>query len=310
MEVFVRVVENRSFSAAARQLRMGQPSVSKAVQGLENRLGVRLLLRSTHGLTPTEAGLAFYERARRALDEAGEADTAARGLGAGLTGRLRVSTTITFARLHLIPHLAEFLERHPALEVDVVMDDSSVNLVEEGIDLALRMGALPDSTLTARRIGQCQRLVLGTPAYFARAGEPRTPADLAGHQVMVLGQPGLGGTWGADWAFRKDGAETAVTVGGRVRFNVGEGVREAVLAGLGLAVGSEWLFAPELASGSVKTVMADWELPPLDLWAVFPTAGRQTTPKARLFAAFVEARLAAAAGTCPAATTGPHMPDD
>src|SRR5262249_5771545 len=161
-------------SGAARQLRIGQPAISKAVSQIEARLGVRLLLRTTHGLTPTESGRNFYEHAKRSIEEAEKADLAARGAGAALTGRLRVCAAVTFARLHIMPHLPAFLDRHPMLEVDVILDDRNVDLIEAGVDIALRMGALTDSSLTARKIGEGRRLVVGTPSYFARAGEPRT----------------------------------------------------------------------------------------------------------------------------------------
>ena len=185
METFVRVVETGSFSGAARQLRVGQPAVSKSVAQLEEYLGVKLLTRSTRGLTPTEAGLGYLERARRALEEAAEAELAARGAGAGLKGRLRICAAVTFARIHLIPLLPKFLVQNPDLELEVVLDDRQIDLVQEGIDVALRMGKMMDSTLTARRIARCKRLVLGTPAYFDRAGTPSTPSELSKHQAVV-----------------------------------------------------------------------------------------------------------------------------
>ena len=286
MEVFVRVVEAGSFSGAARQLRVGQPAVSKAVAQLEDRLGVRLLLRSTHRLTPTEAGRNFYERAKRAIEEAEEAELAARGAGAALSGRLRISAAVTFARIHVIPRLPVFLSEHPALDIDVVLDDRNIDLVEEGVDVALRMGELADSALTARKIGQSPRRVIGSPAYFDAMGVPQTPADLAKHQAVVYEQRG-GGT---EWTFRRGIAETSVTVDGRVRVSAAEGVREGVFAGLGLVIASEWMFAPELKSGAVISVLDDWLLPPIDLWAVFPT-GRQASAKARAFASFIEQQI-------------------
>src|ERR1700733_3508776 len=152
MEAFVVVVDTGSFSAAARRLNVGQPAVSKLVAQLEDRLGVKLLVRTTRGLTATEAGLNFYERARRAIEEADEADLAARGAGRGLTGKLRVCATVTFARIHLMPRLPGFLSRHPDLEMEVVLDDRNVDLIQEGIDVALRMGQLADTALTARHI--------------------------------------------------------------------------------------------------------------------------------------------------------------
>lgn len=286
MEAFVRVVDAGSFSGAARLLRVGQPAVSKTVAQLEERLGVRLLLRSTHGLTPTEAGRSFYERAKRAIEEADEAEHAARGAGAALTGRLRICAAVTFSRLHVLPRLPLFLDQHPALDVDFVLDDRNIDLIEEGIDIALRMGKLADSNLIARKIGQSPRRVFASPAYLERMGMPRVPADLAGHQAVIYEQRG-GGT---EWTFHRDGTTASVAMHGRVRVTAAEGVREAVFAGLGLAVASEWMFAPELASGAVQSVLDDWSLPPVDLWAVFPT-GRQASAKARAFAGFIESQL-------------------
>ncbi|SEC71451.1 transcriptional regulator, LysR family [Rhizobiales bacterium GAS188] len=283
METFVMVVDTGSFSGAARRLDVGQPAVSKSIAQLEARLGVKLLVRSTRGLTPTEAGLNFYERARRSIEEADEAELAARGAGAGLSGKLRICAAVTFARLNLMPRIPQFLARHPDLELDVVLDDRNVDLVQEGIDVALRMGQLADSTLTARKIATSRRHVLGTAAYFERAGVPAAPGDLVSHEAVIYAQRGGGEVW----TFRRDDAELAVTVKGRLRVTAAEGVRAAVLADAGLAITSEWMFAPELADGTVRAVLQDWELPGIDLWAVFP-AGRTATTKARTFIGFVE----------------------
>ncbi|KAE9640155.1 LysR family transcriptional regulator [Pseudomonas sp. PB106] len=285
METFVCVVETGSFSAAARRLNIGQPAVSKTIAHLEKRLAVSLLLRSTRGLTPTEAGLAFFERAKRALEEADEADNAARGSASGLSGSLRISAAVTFGRLHIVPQLGPFLDQHPQLNIDLMLDDRNINLVEEGIDVALRMGALTDSGLTARKIADCRRVVLGTPAYFAKYGEPGCPAELSKHQAVVYN---LGG--GNTWQFAKGSEQQSVILSGRLRVSAAEGVREAVLADQGLTLASEWMFAPELASGAVKTVMHDWTLPDLDLWAVFPT-GRMASAKARAFVEYVQGLL-------------------
>ncbi len=285
MTTFVRVVDTGSFSAAARLLNVGQPAVSKTIAQLENRLQVSLLIRSTHGLTPTEAGQRFYERARVAIQEADEAELSARGAGAGLSGSLRVSAATTFARLHVIPHLPRFLEQHPGLEIDVILDDRVIDLVAEGIDVTLRMGALPDSSAVARKLMGGRRSVFATPAYLARAGEPRTPGELAEHETIIYSQ--LSNVW----AFTRDGTEASVTVRGRVRVSAAEGLRAAVLADMGLTIGSDWMFVPELASGEIKRVLADWSLPSIDLWAVFPT-GRMVSAKARAFAAFVEEVMA------------------
>jgi DNA-binding transcriptional LysR family regulator len=190
---------------------------------------------------------------------------------------------VTFARLHVLPHLGAFLEAHPELNIDIVLDDRTVNLVEEGIDVALRMGALADSNLIARKIGECQRLVLATPAYVQAHGSPANPTDLAQHQAVVFAQAG----GGEQWAFKQGSTVQSVTVSGRVRVNAAEGVRAAVLGGLGVALTSRWMFAEELANGEVVPLLEDWQLPPLDLWAVFPT-GRLASAKARAFVEFVE----------------------
>lgn len=287
METFVGVIEAGSFSAAARRLNLGQPAVSKSVAQIEERLGTRLLLRSTRGLTPTDAGQRFYEHAKRAIEEADEAEQAARDSSEGLTGRLRVSAAVTFARLHILPALKTFMDRHPQLEIDIALDDRNIDLLEEGTDVALRMGALDDSSMTARRIGRSPRLVVGTPSYFALAGVPRAPADLSGHQAIVYSQRG----GGESWSFRQGSTEVAVVVSGRVRVSAAEGIRTAVLSDMGLAVASRWMFAPELDDGRVQAVLTDWTLPPIDLWAVFPS-GRLVTAKARAFVAFVEEVLA------------------
>jgi len=286
MEVFVRVVETGSFSAAARHLRIGQPAVSKTVAQLEDRLGVQLLLRSPRGLTPTEAGQNFYERAKRSIEEADEAELAARGAGAELTGRLRFSAAIFFARLHIIPHLPQFLAAHPALTIEAVLDDRNVDLVEEGVDVALRMGKLTDSTQTARKLGQSPRVALGTPAYFATAGEPATPAELADHDAVIYGQ----GAGGRHWDFRQGDTSVSVSLREKLRCNAAEGFRAAVFAGIGLGVSTVWMFQAELARDEVKPILTDWQLPPVELWALFPT-GRRASAKARAFVAFVEALL-------------------
>lgn len=286
METFVTVIEAGSFSGAARRLNVGQPAISKSIAQLEARLGVRLLIRSTRGLAPTEAGQQFYERSKRAIEEADEAELAARGSGASLSGRLRVCAAVTFARLHIVPKMNAFLDGHPDLRVDVLLDDRNVDLLEAGIDVALRMGTLGDSSMTARKIGQSRRMVVGTPAYFKAHGTPKSPADLAGHEAIVYELRG----GGSAWSFRRGSSEVAVVVSGRMRVTAAEGVRAAVLADMGLAVASEWMFAPEIGSGAVKVVLKEWTLPPVDLWAVFPT-GRMASAKARAFVAFVEETL-------------------
>jgi DNA-binding transcriptional LysR family regulator len=283
MELFVRVVETGSFSAAARDFKLGQPAISKAIAGLEERLGVRLLVRSTRQLSPTDSGEAFYERAVRAISEANEAEAAAQGVGAGLEGRLRICSPVTFGRLHLVPKIGAFLDTHPKLRLELVMDDRLVDLVAENIDAALRLGTLTDSALKARRLAQADRLVVVSPAYLARRGVPATPADLLEHDGIIYGQS----SGGQEWIFRRGTSETSLHIHTRLTLSAAEGVREAVLSGQGFTISSRWMFAPELASGEVVPVLQEWALPPMELWVIYPS-GRLTSTKARAFVKWFE----------------------
>jgi DNA-binding transcriptional LysR family regulator len=289
MRSFVRVFETRSFSAAAKDLDRSQPSVSKAVAQLEQELNVQLFLRSTRGLTPTEAGQKFYEHAVRTLDEAELAIKAVKGAHAPLTGKLRVSGTITFMRQHIIPKLPIFMAQHPGLSLDLLLDDGNIGLIEEGVEVALRMGKLASSNLTARKIGQCRRIVVATPGYLETHGTPRQPNDLIKHAAIVLSR----GEGGDHVTFTMDGLSTEVVLQPRLRISALEGVRAAVLTGLGVAVASEWIFKDELESGQVVEVLTDWSMPILDLWSVLPGGARYPSAKARAFIAFVEEQLAA-----------------
>jgi DNA-binding transcriptional LysR family regulator len=286
LQVFVRVVDTGSFSAVARHQRIGQPAVSKAVVQLEEWLGVSLLMRSTRRVHPTEAGRVFYERAKRTIEEAEEAVVAARGSASGLSGKLRVSTSVCFGRLHVIPNLSAYLGEHPGLDIELVLDDRHLDLVNEGIDVSLRMGAMPDSNMTTRRIAEGRRIVVATPAYLQRHGTPTSPGELANHQAVIYTRGSGGESWDS-WTFRKGTAEVPVVLHGRLKVTAAEGLREAVNRGMGLAVSSEWNFSPELKSGEVVAILQDWALPPTNLSAVYPT-GRLASTKARAFVSFVE----------------------
>jgi DNA-binding transcriptional LysR family regulator len=289
MRSFVRVYETRSFSAAAKNLNLSQPSVSKAIAQLEDELGVQLFLRSTRGLTATNAGQTFYEHAIRTLNEADLALKTVKAADGQLTGKVRVSGTITFMRLHIIPKLPLFLELHPLVSIDLILDDGNIGLVEEGVEVALRMGRLASSGLAARKLGQCRRIVVATPAYLATHGTPKVPSDLIGHAAIVLSR----GEGGERVSFTKDGVATEVLLQPRLRSSALEGVRAAVLAGMGVAVTSEWILEDELNSGQVVEVLTDWSMPLLDLWVVLPGGARHASPQARAFIAFVEEQLAA-----------------
>lgn len=287
IEIYIRAVETGSFSATARHFDIGQPAVSKAIAQLEEWLGVKLLLRNTRRQTPTEAGTAFYQRAKNAMEETQEAVLAARGTASGLTGKLRVSAAVCFARLHIVPRLPEFLDDHPELELDLVLDDRNINLIDEGIDLALRMGDLSDANMTARKLAEARRVVLATPRYFERYGMPQSPSDLLAHKALIYTR----GDGGENWQFRKETTDVSVRLQGRLKISATEGLRAAVFANMGIAIATEWAFSPELRSGQVITAMNDWHLPSVSLSAVYPT-GRLASTKARQFAAFVERCLA------------------
>jgi DNA-binding transcriptional LysR family regulator len=289
MEAFIRTVEAGSFSAAARQLRIGQPALSKSIARLEKRLGVLLLMRSTRGLKPTEAGRHFYRHAQRTIDEAREAEIAARGAGNGFAGHLRVGASATFASLHLVPRIPLFLAQHPGLSIELVLNDGPLDVIQEGVEVAFRIGELRDSDLTGRKIAASPRMVVAMPTYFASTGVPKAPGELTEHAAIIYTNDAGGGR---TWSFRKGISETVVRISGRLRVNTEEAVRAAVLGGTAYAIASRWTFGPELETGQVCPVLTDWHLPSSDLWALFPS-GRMASAKVRAFAAFVEAELKA-----------------
>jgi DNA-binding transcriptional LysR family regulator len=279
MAQFVRVVEAGSFSSAARVLGQGQPAVSKAVAQWEERLGVRLLTRTTRAVTLTDAGRVFYERAKATLDAAEEAEAAAKGAGASLSGRLRVCAPVTFARLHIMPTLPAFMAAHPGLELDLVLDDRRIDLVEEGIDIAIRAGALADSSMVATHIAEGRRQVVGSPDFWRANRAVAAPADLTALPFIAYGEaPG-----GLDWVFAKSGTTELLRCTSKLRVNALEGVREAVFAGIGFAILSEWSASDAVSNRLAETRLDDYRLPSVDLWAIFP-AGRQPSARARIFA--------------------------
>lgn len=281
MTAFVRVVESGSFSAAARLMHLGQPAISKAVTQLERQLGVQLLLRSAHGLTPTDAGQRYFERVARIVSDTEEADAAARDSTASLQGRLRVAVPITFGRLQIVPRLGPFLNQHPRLDIDVELDDRRVDLMAEGIDVAIRVGPLNDSTMIAKRLGRGRRSVLATPAYLASAQALETPEDLGLHQTIGYIRDSA-----AKYTFRRQEEEIGASLHTRLHLSAAEGIRAAVLANLGLTIAADWMFQPELACGTVVRCLTDWSLPPVDLWVVYPS-GRLASAKARAFSDYI-----------------------
>lgn len=287
METFVRVVDAGSFSAAAKQLSMGQSGVSKIVAQLEAHLGVTLLLRSTRALQLTEAGERFYERAQRTVREAADAEADARGAATTLSGRLKVTASLCFARLHILPKLPQFLSDHPDLSLDMMLDDRIVDVVKEGVDLGLRTGPLTNLELTTKKIASSRILVMAGAKYLQKHGTPKTPKDLLAHRVIFRNRDG------DRRVLPFEGQPITLTP--HLRVSSTEGLREAVLADVGIAVVTEWLFTPELVTGAVRPVLEEWKLPSATLSAVY--ASRRPSTKARSFVAFVEAALKSEAET-------------
>jgi len=287
LAVFAQVVEARSFSAAARSLGMSKSAVSKQVARLEDRLGARLLNRTTRRLSLTEVGAAFYERCARIVSELEEAELAVTQLSSEPRGTLKLNAPVTFGQLQIAPAVPELLARHPELRIDMLLSDRVVDLVEEGFDVAIRIGPLPDSTLVARRLAPDRRVVCGTPGYLERHGRPRTPADLEAHNC--LGYSFLGAQ--SEWRFRGPRGERAQRVRGNFQANNGEVLRAALLQGLGLALMPTFIVGRDLSAGRLEAVLEEHELPPGGVYAVYPH-GRHLSPKVRALVDFLATRFA------------------
>lgn len=298
MQTFVRVVEAGSFSAAARQTGSTQSAVSKQVAALERALGARLLGRTTRSLGLTEEGERYFEQARRLVGEIAEAESSLRAGQQQLTGWLRVAASVGFGRLKLLPVVHEFLDRHPGVKVDLRLADGFVDLVEQGVDVAVRVGELADSSLIAQRIGSTQRLLLAhhdLARRLQRKGPkpPRHPYDLAAHDCLVYTELATRDSWhfvAGPGANEPAGTERSVRVQGRLQTNSSEAIRGSVLAGRGIGYVPDWLFEAEMASGEVVQLMSHWQTPPLPMHLVSP-AQRQTSAKVRAFGDLVRAAL-------------------
>ena len=285
--VFVRVVERGSFTLAADELELSRAVVSKYVSRLEERLGARLLHRTTRRLSLTEAGAALFEASRGAIERIEEAEGAVAQLQSEPRGRLRVSAPMSFGILHLGPAIAEFARTHPRVSLDMRLDDRFVNLVEEGIDVAVRIGALTDSSLVARRLAGTRTLVCAAPSYLARHGEPETPEDLAAHDCLIYSYLSTANVWRFT---ARDGREIPVAVNGRFRINNGIVLGEAAVAGHGILMTPSFYVGPMLRDGRLKRILADYRLPELGIHAVYPERA-QVPPKVRAFVDFLAQRF-------------------
>jgi DNA-binding transcriptional LysR family regulator len=267
MRAFVRVVETGSFSTVARERHTSQPTISKQVAWLERKLGARLLQRTTRNLSLTEEGRVFAMRAAAAFEAVDDAEASVGPRRGAPSGLVRIGCPVAFCRLHVAPRLWRLLDRYPQMSVELVMSDGFVNLVEQGIDVAIRVGNLPDASLIARRIGTTRRVTVASPAYFERRGVPRTPDDLAGHDCIVYTALATGN----EWHFEGKDGPIKLRVSGRLSANNSEAVREAVLTGCGIAVTPTWLFRNELVDGSVRIVLQEFEPVRLPIHAVHPS---------------------------------------
>jgi DNA-binding transcriptional LysR family regulator len=286
MQTFVAVIDSGSISAAAARLGVGQPAVSKSLAALEAHLGVPLLLRSTRGSALTDAGRRFLSHARAVLDEAEAAEAAARDEAAALTGVLRIAAPPAYANEVLIPALGSFRSQFPGIMLDLILDDRRVDLLGEGIELALRGGAIADSTIIARRIDRPRRLVVASEAWLAGRTPPQHPRELIGQAWIEYA------TWsGMAWRFTRGAQCETLTFAPTLRVSAAEALRVAVEAGLGCAIVSERMVQRDLRSGALVRLLPDWDLPTGEMWLLSP-AGRRMSARARAFVTWLDAVVA------------------
>jgi DNA-binding transcriptional LysR family regulator len=287
MQVFVKVAETGGFAEAARQLNMSPPAVTRAIATLEDIIGTRLFTRTTRSVKLTEAGGRYVEDCRRILAEIDEAEAAAAGSYATPTGTLSVTASVLFGQIYILPILTDYLDLHPAVTARALFLDRVTNIVDEGIDVAIRIGHLPDSSHAAIRVGTVRRVVCGAPTYFAAHGVPATPADLAQHRIIAA----TSAFSALDWRFGRD-EKTAVTVSPRLYCSTYEGVVAAATQGWGLARPLSYQVGPQLAAGTLQTVLTDYEPAPLPIHVIHPE-GRRASAKVRAFVDLAVDRLRA-----------------
>ena len=280
MRVFVQVVDSGGFAPAAKLLHMSPPSVTRAVAGLEDLIGTRLLVRTTRSLKLTAAGEGYVADCRRILSEVAEAEANAAGSFTQPAGLLTVTAPALFGRIHVLPVILDFLDRYPAMQVKTVFVDRVTNLVEEGLDVAIRIATLPASGLIARRIGSIRQVLCGSPDYFSRHGEPEKPEDLASH--AIIGRDGLFGH--SEWLFGKDSG-MRVPVRSRLICNTNDAAIAAAVAGFGLSRFQSYQVAPEIEAGRLRIVLAQYEREPVPIHIVH-AEGRMVSARVRAFVDF------------------------
>jgi DNA-binding transcriptional LysR family regulator len=278
MQAFVAVADLRGFAPAARKLRLSQPAVTRLIAALEERLGARLLQRTTRSVALTDAGARYLERARRILADVEEAELAAEGERIRPSGKLVVSAPVGFGRLHVGPMMSAYLKRYGDVSAELRLEDRMVSLVEDGIDLAVRIGHLADSSLVARQVGEMRRIMVASPAYLKRHGEPKTPAEIAAHQTIQFGASSASG----EWRFIEDGREFRVDIVPRLSTNSADAAVQYAEAGGGLTRVLAYQAADAVRRGRLKIVLQAFEPPPLPIHIVYPTS-RLLSAKVRAF---------------------------
>jgi DNA-binding transcriptional LysR family regulator len=285
--VFVRVVERGSFTQAADDLGLSRAVVSKYLSRLEERLGARLLNRTTRRLSLTEAGAALFEASRGAIEKIEEAESAVARFQSKPRGRLRVSAPMSFGILHLGPLLAEFARAHPAITLDMRLEDRYVNLVEEGFDLAIRIGTLTDSSLVARKLASTRVVACASKSYLAEHGVPETPEEIAAHDCLIYSYLSTANVWRFT---APDGREIPVATTGTFRINNGIVLAEAAIAGHGILVAPAFYVGAHLREGRLVRLLERFKLPDLGIYAVYPQTPH-VPPKVRAFVDFLVQRF-------------------
>ena len=285
LQLFVRVARTGSFSAAARELDLSQPSVSRIIAALEKDVGAALVIRTTRAFTLTDAGEDYLTRIEAILATLEEADHVARG-SLELRGALRVALPASFGTREIIPVMPGFLALHPLLNVSLLMSDQRQDTIKEGVDVALRLGEMADSSATARLIGRTQRLIAASPAYLNRYGTPSTPTDLAAHTAIV----GPAGTSAGKWSFHNDGRSVSIRVNSQLRVSANEAAVAAAVTGIGIVTTALWGCRSELASGSLVQLLAEWKMNDVEAHGMF-TPGREPKPAARAFVDYLVAEF-------------------
>lgn len=292
MEAFATVVDQGGFTDAAKKMGISKSAVSKHVSSLEARLGARLLNRTTRRVSPTEIGLAYYDRARRVLSDAGEADALVASMQSAPTGLLRLSVATDFGVNHLSPILGDFLQKYPDITVNMVLNNRYVELISEGFDMAIRMGDLEDSSLRARKLAETQMRMIAAPSYFEKHGRPERLDDLNAHKLLHYSNQASGNAWKIT---APSGEERQIRSAGWLSVNDGQSLLNACIAGLGIAYLPSFLYANAMEQGQVVDVMPDLPVESTGIYAVYPP-GRFTQPKVRAFIDFLVAHFSEKGG--------------